>query len=52
MHETAMLWVLNLSDGNHALLDIAEKSSLTFSQVKGAADALHRHGLIRDIEDV
>lgn len=52
MQETAMLWVLNLSDGNHALLDIAEKSSLTFVQVKAAADALHKHGLIRDIEDI
>jgi aminopeptidase-like protein len=50
-HQIAMLWVLNLSDGRHALLDIAEKSSLTFAQVKDAADALHQHGLLRDIAE-
>ena len=51
MQETAMLWVLNFSDGRHALLDIAEKSSLTFAQVKAAADALHKHGLLREVDD-
>jgi len=29
-NELAMLWVLNLSDGKHSLLEIAEKSGLPF----------------------
>jgi aminopeptidase-like protein len=44
--ELAMLWVLNLSDGRHSLLDIAERSALPFSQVRHAADALAAHGLL------
>ena len=39
-NEMALLWVLNLSDGNHALLDIAERSGLKFDVIKAAADAL------------
>lgn len=42
----AMLWVLNLSDGEHSLLDIAERADLPFSSVLSAADVLHRHGLL------
>ncbi len=45
--ELAMLWVLNLSDGRSALLDIAERSGLPFAAVKAAADALASHGLLR-----
>jgi aminopeptidase-like protein len=30
MREMAMLWVLNLSDGNHSLLDIADRSRYEF----------------------
>ena len=37
----AMLWVLNLSDGEHSLLDVAERSGLPFDTVAAAADALH-----------
>ena len=29
VHEMALLWVLNLSDGTHSLLDIAERSGLS-----------------------
>ncbi len=43
----AMLWVLNLSDGEHSLLDVAERSGLPFDSVAGAADALHEAGLIK-----
>ena len=32
--EMAMLWVLNLSDGQHSLLDIAERSGLPFEVVR------------------
>ncbi len=44
----AMLWVLNLSDGSHSLLDIAERSKLPFDTIAAAADALHDHGLLAD----
>jgi aminopeptidase-like protein len=47
--ELAMLWVLNLSDGNHALLDIAEKSKLEFTIIRNAADALVKHDLLAEM---
>jgi hypothetical protein len=36
----AMLWVLNLSDGNHSLLDIAERAELPFELVRETAALL------------
>jgi aminopeptidase-like protein len=45
--ELAMLWVLNLSDGTQSLLDIAERSGLSFGAVQAAADALNSHGLVK-----
>ena len=42
----ARLWVLNLSDGEHSLLDIAERSGLPFSTVRDAAELLHSSGLL------
>lgn len=39
-HEMALLWVLNLSDGAHSLLDIAERAQLPFRVIKGAAASL------------
>jgi aminopeptidase-like protein len=47
--ELAMLWVLNLSDGNYTLLDIAEKSGLEFHTIRSAADALLKHDLLAEI---
>lgn len=44
--QLAMLWVLNLSDGYHSLLDIAEKSGLRFELIQTAAEALTSHGLL------
>ncbi len=38
--ETALLWVLSFSDGEHSLLDIARRSGLEFAAVRQAADAL------------
>ncbi len=46
--EMAMLWVLNLSDGRHTLLDIAERAELPFAVVASAAETLEKHGLLRD----
>ena len=45
--QMAMLWVLNLSDGEHDLLDIAERSGLPFDTVAGAARALLDAGLVK-----
>jgi aminopeptidase-like protein len=44
--EMAMLWVLNLSDGDHDLLEIAERAGLDFRVVTGAAERLIAHGLL------
>jgi len=44
--ELAMLWVLNLSDGENSLLDIAERSGLRFEAIRQAAASLERHGLL------
>lgn len=38
--QRAALWVLNLSDGDHTLLEVAEQSGLAFATVRRAADAL------------
>jgi aminopeptidase-like protein len=43
----AMLWVLNLSDGTHSLLDIAERAGLPFEVVHRVASLLQDHGLLR-----
>ena len=49
--EMALLWVLNLSDGAHDLLQIAERSSLPFESVRKAAVLLEQHGLLRRIHE-
>ncbi|PXY32077.1 DUF4910 domain-containing protein [Prauserella muralis] len=46
--QLAMLWVLNLSDGEHSLLDIAERSALPFDAVADAARALQGAGLLKE----
>jgi len=48
LNELAMLWVLNLSDGNHTLLDIADRSGLEFGLIKDASDILLERGLLRE----
>jgi len=48
MREMAMLWVLNLSDGNHSLLDIADRSGMSFDSINKAADALLKHDLLQE----
>ena len=45
--EMAMLWMLNQSDGEHSLLDIAERSGLAFDQLQPAARELEEHGLLK-----
>ncbi|MGV9302144.1 DUF4910 domain-containing protein [Nonomuraea sp. NPDC003727] len=48
--QMAILWVLNLSDGEHGLLDIAIRSGLPFTAVSAAASALARAGLLKEEE--
>jgi aminopeptidase-like protein len=45
--QLAALWVLNMSDGNHDLLDIANRSGMSFKIIKKAADALVDCGLLK-----
>jgi aminopeptidase-like protein len=42
----AMLWVLNLSDGEHSLLDIAERAELPFDLIHAAAELLEEAKLV------
>lgn len=46
--ELALLWVLNLSDGRHSLLDIAERSKMPFRAIREAAEALIEVELLRE----
>ena len=46
-YELALLWVLNLSDGRHSLMDIAERASMGFEVIGQAASALESVGLLR-----
>ena len=42
----AMLWILNLSDGLHSLLDIAERANLPFAVIRRTAQLLQHNGLL------
>jgi aminopeptidase-like protein len=44
--EMAMLWVLNLADGEHSLLDMAERADLPFDLLHEAARTLVDHHLL------
>ncbi len=46
--ELALLWVLNMSDGRHALLDIADRAALPFGQIQSAAEALVEAELLKE----
>lgn len=47
--ELALLWVLNLSDGDHDLLAIAERSGAPFRRIADAAAALLEAGLLAQV---
>ena len=47
LEQLAILWVLNLSDGEHSLLDVAERAGINFEEISKAADALMQAGLIK-----
>jgi aminopeptidase-like protein len=44
--EMSLLWVLNFSDGQYSLLDIAERAALPFTTIRRAAIALRDAGLL------
>lgn len=46
--QLAMLWVLNLSDGRHSLLDVADRAGMEFERIRVAADILAEHGLLKE----
>ena len=48
--EMSLLWVLNMSDGRHSLLDIAERAGMSFSTIRQAADALKGASLLGDVD--
>jgi aminopeptidase-like protein len=43
----AILWMLNLSDGTHSMLDIAERSKCDLSMLDQAASALVQARLLK-----
>jgi aminopeptidase-like protein len=45
--ELATLWVLNQSDGQHSLLDIADRSGIDFWSIRDAAAPLVKHNLLK-----
>jgi aminopeptidase-like protein len=48
---SARLWVLNFSDGEHSLLDIAERSGMPFAAIQDAAELLRESGLLTEIHN-
>ena len=50
--ELAMLWLLSLSDGDHDLIDVAERSGLDFDAVAHAAEILLGQGLLEELPGV
>jgi aminopeptidase-like protein len=50
--QAALLWVMNMSDGTHSLLDIAESSGLAFAVVRRAAADLIEAGLLAGFDSI
>jgi aminopeptidase-like protein len=46
--QLALLWTLNLSDGQNSLLDISERSGLDFNLISDAADILMEKSLLKE----
>jgi aminopeptidase-like protein len=44
-----LLWVLNLADGRHSLLDMAERSDIPFARLHAAAILAEQAGLLREV---
>lgn len=50
LFEHALLWMLSLSDGQHDVLAIADRSGLDFGLLASAASALEKADLLRALE--
>jgi aminopeptidase-like protein len=48
LDEAALMWVLNLADGSHSLLDITKRSGLSLATVSTAIDRLEKAGLLAE----
>ncbi len=48
--QMAMLWVLNQSDGDRSLLDIAERADIPFSIILETAGILQNNGLLMKVD--
>jgi aminopeptidase-like protein len=48
--EMSLLWVLNMSDGRHSLLEISERARIPFATVRRAAEALHNVSLLAVVD--
>jgi aminopeptidase-like protein len=46
--QVALLWMLNLSDGSSGVLDIAERSGLSFAELRRATESLVDCGLLEE----
>jgi aminopeptidase-like protein len=49
--ELSLLWVLNLSDGSHTLLDIADRAGVPFEEIQAAAQSLMEQGLLKEVTE-
>ncbi len=47
--QMALLWILNLSDGEHSLLDVSERSKLPLATLLTAAKALCETDLLKEV---
>ena len=47
--QLALLWILNLADGNHSLLDISKRSKIDFESITLAARKLFEQKLLLEI---
>ncbi len=49
--QLTLLWVLNLADGRHSLLDMAERAGIPFAKMRAAADQLLAKDLLAPITE-
>jgi aminopeptidase-like protein len=45
----ALLWMLNMSDGEHSVLDVAERANIPFAILNDAARILEKGGLLQNV---
>jgi aminopeptidase-like protein len=50
-YQMALLWLLNMSDGENSLLDIAARSNLPWETIKQAVRALSEVGLLKPVDE-